>query len=81
MFSNKYLKACVFIVALQIMFLFLYQIVHYLPVDTFKKYLASDFMSEEEEEKMVEKQRKRIEDYESSMRKNNLKDNLLSQEQ
>jgi len=55
MFSNKYLKACIFIVVLQLLFLVLFQIIQYLPVELFKKWLASDYMSEEDEEKMVEK--------------------------
>lgn len=55
MFSNKYLKACIFIVILQLLFLIMFQITQYLPVDKFKTWLASDYMSEEDEEKMVDK--------------------------
>ena len=73
MFSNKYLKACIFIVILQFSFLVLSQIIQYLPIETLKKWLASDYMSEEDEEAMVEKQRKRIEEY----RAKSLKENLL----
>ena len=53
MFSNKYLKACCFIVILQLAFLFINQVIKYLPIDKLKEWLAEDYMSEDEEKDMV----------------------------
>ena len=63
MFSNKYLKACVFIVILQLVFLFINKIVDYLPIEYVKRQLSKDYMSEQEEKQMIIDQQNKIDDY------------------
>ena len=49
-FSKSYIYQCIFIVICQLIFLILYKVVDYCPIEIFKKWLAKDFITEEEEE-------------------------------
>lgn len=59
-FSDKYIPACVFIVILQVLALFLSKLIGFLPIEGFKQWLASDYMNEEEEEEMQETKKARV---------------------
>ena len=48
-FGKEYIPACIFIVILQLLALVISKLIDFLPMDKFKAWLASDFMSEDEE--------------------------------
>ena len=73
MFGNKYLKACVFIVILQLVFLFIFKIVDYLPINQVKEFLAKDYMDEEDEKQMMLDKKRKIEALKKKMETKNNK--------
>ena len=50
MFGRSYSYQCFFITFMQILFLTFYKLFDYLPIDILKRWLAKDFMTEQEEQ-------------------------------
>lgn len=59
-FGQEYIIACIFIVVLQLFALVLSKLIDFLPMDRFKAWLASDFMSEQEEDELKKQKEERI---------------------